>query len=91
MTTGYNFMSDMAQQSARLNKDQKALADAAAQGTNSGGMDATDVAVQAARLKDNVQFAGQGLNLGNKLLGTGKNLVNVGKGGVLLPLTIACL
>jgi len=79
----------MAQQNARLNKDQKALADAAAQGTNSGGMDATDVAVQAARLKDNVQFAGQGLNFGNKLLGTGKNLVNVGKGGVLLPLTIA--
>ena len=89
MTTGYNFMSDMAQQSAKLNKDQQKLADAAAQGTNSGGMDATDVAVQAARLKDNVQFAGQGLNLGNKLLGTGKNLVNVGKGGVLLPLTIA--
>ena len=89
MTTANNYMSVMAQQNARLNKDQKALADAAAQGTNSGGIDATDVAVQAARLKDNVQFAGQGLNLGNKLLGTGKNLVNVGKGGVLLPLTIA--
>lgn len=89
MTTANNYMSGMAQQNARLNKDQKALADAAAQGTNSGGMDATDVAVQAARLKDNVQFAGHGLNLGNKLLGTGKNLVNVGKGGILAPLTIA--
>ncbi len=89
MTTANNYMSQMAQQNARLNKDQKALADAAAQGTNSGGMDATDVAVQAARLKDNVQFAGHGVNLASKLFGAGKTVFNVGRSGYVAPLTIA--
>jgi hypothetical protein len=87
MTTANNYMSGMAQQNARnarLNKDQQKLSEAAA-----GGITAQGIAEQGAHLKDNVQFAGQGVNLASKLFGAGKTVFNVGRSGYLAPLTIA--
>lgn len=95
MTTANNYMSGMAQQSARnarLNKDQQKLSEAAAgniQDNNSGGITAQGIAETGAHLKDNVQFAGQGVNLASKLFGAGKTVFNVGRSGFLAPLTIA--
>ena len=91
MATGNNYMSMPLQQRSQLPKSQQALAEAAGniQDNNSGGITAQGIAETGAHLKDNAQFAGQGVNLASKLLGAGKTVFNVGRSGYLAPLTIA--
>lgn len=78
-----NIMSDR-----QLTRDQQKLADAVSENSKESST-AQGVANQAARLKDNVQFAGSGVNLASKIFRGGKTLFNIGRGGVTAPLTIA--